>query len=64
MDKDDFYEQTTHMLEEIGLQMTAYGIDSELTAHEATKLWMQLNKLTQRMGDIKNATQSRDWSDS
>ena len=35
----------------------------QLTAHKATKLWMQLNKLTSKFGEIKNKAQARDWGD-
>lgn len=55
MDKDDFYTQTTHMLEEIGLQMTAYGIDSELDRDEAKKILTKLATLHRRFGIIVEA---------
>lgn len=55
MDKEDFYIQTTHMLEEIGLQMTAYGIDSELDKGEAKQILTQLATLHRRFGIIVEA---------
>jgi len=63
MDKDDFFSQTMTMIQDIEEQMTSYGIDQELTAHEATKLWSALGKLHRRMGEVKNAAQARDWGD-
>lgn len=60
MDKDDFYSQTLIMLKDIDLALTAYGIDEELSGHEATKLWIELGKLHKRMGEVKNKAQAND----
>ena len=60
MDKNDFYEQTIGMLQDIDRTITSYGIESELTGHEATKLWLEVSKLHRRLGDIKNKAQAND----
>lgn len=63
MEKNEFFSQTMTMIKDIEAQMASYGIDQELTAHEATKLWSALGKLHRRMGEVKNAAQARDWGD-
>lgn len=63
MEKDEFFAQTKHMLTNIDHMLVAYSMGDQLTAHEATKLWMQLNKLTSKFGEIKNKAQERDWKE-
>ena len=63
MERDEFFHQTKNMLTNIDEMLVSYSMGDQLTAHEATELWMQLNRLTSKFGKVKNKAQARDWGD-
>jgi hypothetical protein len=63
MEKQDFYKQTRHFNAQASEMLVAYGLGEELTAHEATTLWMEYRALADKMHQIKLAAQARDWGE-
>ena len=55
MEKQDWYEQTRHFNAQASEMLVAYGLGEELTAHEATVLWMEYSALAEKMKDIQLA---------
>ena len=62
MNATDFFEQTRHFNAQTSEMLVAYGLGEDLTAHEATTLWMEYRALADKMHEIKLAKEARDWS--
>ena len=60
MERDEFFHRTKNMLTSIDEILVGYSMGDQLSGHEATQLWMQLNKLANKFSDIKNKAQAND----
>lgn len=60
MERDEFFHRTKNMLTSIDEILVGYSMGDQLSGHEATELWMQLNKLANKFSDIKNKAQAND----
>ena len=63
MEKDEFFHQTKNMLTNIDEMLVGYGMGDQLTAHEATKLRIQIHKLDGKFVEIENKAQARERGD-
>ena len=60
MDSNEFYEEALSQIESTTEVLLAYGLGKELTAPQATKLWMATSKLMKVLGEAKNAAMEKD----
>ena len=60
MERDEFFEQTKNMLSGIDEMLVSYSMGDQLSAMDATILWMKLSQLTRTFADIKNKAQAND----
>jgi len=62
MTGSEFAKQAVASLIDIQTELTA-NQGTSLTAHEATQLWMEANRLTKVLQMVKTVAQDRDWKD-
>jgi len=60
MERDEFFQQTKNMLSGIDEMLVSYSMGDQLSAMDATILWMKLSQLTHTFADIKNKAQAND----
>jgi len=60
MERDEFFHRTKNMLTSIDEILVGYSMGDQLTGHEATELWMQLDGLTAKFANIVCAAQAKD----
>ena len=61
IDLEDVVANIDFHLQGIAKELAKGG--DQITAHQATRLWMDCNKLTRKIGELKNKAQARDWKD-